>query len=54
MTFMCVFLVELLHHAVMRRVSALEYMLSGACGLLRQRPILPGAYGRCLPRPRDW
>jgi hypothetical protein len=34
MTFMRVSLVELLHQAAMGRVPVLEYMLSGAHGLL--------------------
>jgi hypothetical protein len=34
MAFIHVSLVELLHHVVMGRVLALEYMLSGARGLL--------------------
>jgi hypothetical protein len=43
MVFMCVSLVELPHHTVMGQVLALEYMLSGARGLQRPRPVAPGA-----------
>jgi hypothetical protein len=43
MVFMCVSFVELLCQAVMGHVLALEYMMLGACGLLRPRPIMPGS-----------
>jgi hypothetical protein len=43
MTFIHVSVVELLHQAAMGRIPALEYMLLGACGLLRPRPVVPGA-----------
>jgi hypothetical protein len=43
MVCMCVSLVELLFQMVMRRIPALECMMSGACGLLQSRPILPGS-----------
>jgi hypothetical protein len=42
MAFMCVSLVKLLRLAAMGWVPSLEYVLSGACGLLRPRPIVPG------------
>jgi hypothetical protein len=34
--------------------SSLEYMLSGACGLLQLRPIVPGASSHGFSRPRGW
>jgi hypothetical protein len=43
MTFMCVSLVELLHQVVMGQIVVLEYMQSGACGLLQPHPIMPDA-----------
>jgi hypothetical protein len=43
MVFMCVSLIELLHQAAMGRVPALEYMLSGARGILRPHPVVLGA-----------
>jgi hypothetical protein len=39
--FMRVSLVELLCQTVMGQIPALEYMVSGARGLLRPRPIVP-------------
>jgi hypothetical protein len=42
MEFMHVSLVEPLRQVVMGQIPALECMLSGARGLLRPRPILPG------------
>jgi hypothetical protein len=43
MAFIHVSLVELLRQAEMGWVPALEYMLLGARGLLRPRPVVPGA-----------
>jgi hypothetical protein len=51
MAFMRVSLVELLHQALMGRIPTLEYMLSGARGLLRPRLIMPGAKHHRFPRP---
>jgi hypothetical protein len=43
MVFMRVSLVELPRQAAMGRVPPLEYMMSGAYGLLRPHPVVPGA-----------
>jgi hypothetical protein len=51
MAFMRVSLVEPLCQVSMGRIPALEYMLSGACGLLWPRPIVPGAKGCRFPMP---
>jgi hypothetical protein len=51
MTFMRVSLVEPLRQAAMGRISVLEYMLLGARGLLRPRPIVPGTKCYRFPRP---
>jgi hypothetical protein len=40
---LCVYGVERLRQAVMGWVPTLKYMLSGACGLLRPHPVMPGA-----------
>jgi hypothetical protein len=53
-TFMRVSLVELLHQAVMGRVPPLEYMISGARGLLQPRPIVSGAPSQRFMRPHGW
>jgi hypothetical protein len=42
MTFMRVSLIELLRQTAMGRVSVLEYMLLGARGLERPRPVVSG------------
>jgi hypothetical protein len=52
MTIMCVPLVELLCKAAMGQFQALDYMLSGARGLLWPRPILRG--NKCYRFPRPW
>jgi hypothetical protein len=51
MAFMRVSLVEPLHQVAMGWILALEYMLSGAHGLLRPHPIMPGTMCRRFPRP---
>jgi hypothetical protein len=51
MAFICVSLVEPLHQAVMGRILALEYMLSGACGHKRLCPIMLGTECRHFLRP---
>jgi hypothetical protein len=43
MALMLVSLVKLLHQAAMGWILALKYILSGARGLLRLRPIMQGA-----------
>jgi hypothetical protein len=51
MAFMCVSLVELLLKA-MEWIPALEYMLSGARGLLRPHLVVPGAKCHRFLRPQ--
>jgi hypothetical protein len=41
MAFMGVFLVELLRQAAIEQILALEYMMSGARGLLWPRRVMP-------------
>jgi hypothetical protein len=50
MAFMHVPLVVLLIQTVMGQIPTLEFMVSGARGLLQLCPILPGHKGYCLPR----
>jgi hypothetical protein len=50
MAFVHVPLVVLLIQTVMGQIPALEFMVSGARGLLQPCPILPGHKGYCLPR----
>jgi hypothetical protein len=52
MALMRVSLVELLCQMVMGWLPTLEYMLSGMRGLLRPRPVVPGAKCHDFPRPR--
>jgi hypothetical protein len=54
MTLMCVSLFELLRQMAMGWVTTLEYTLLGVCGLLRPRPIVPGAQGHRFLRPWGW
>jgi hypothetical protein len=51
MAFMHQPLVEPLWEAVMERIPALEYVISGVRGLLRPCPVMPGAKCRCFSRP---
>jgi hypothetical protein len=51
MVFMHVSLLEPLRQAAMGRIPALEYMLSGAYGLLRPRLVVPGATCCYFSRP---
>jgi hypothetical protein len=51
MAFISVALVELLCQVAMEGIPALEYVLSGACGLLRPRPILLDNKCYRFPRP---
>jgi hypothetical protein len=53
MVFMRVPLVELLWQATMGWIPALEYMMSGARGILRPRPIMPGAKCHHFSRPQN-
>jgi hypothetical protein len=47
-------LVESLCQTVMGWILALEYLLSGACGLLRPRPIMSGNKCYRFLKPRRW
>jgi hypothetical protein len=51
MAFMRVSLVEPLCQVVMGKILTLEYMLSGAHGLLRPHPIVPSAKCHRFSRP---
>jgi hypothetical protein len=51
MAFMRVSFIEPLCQAVMGQIPSLEYILSGARGLLWPRPVVPGAKRRRFSRP---
>jgi hypothetical protein len=54
MAFMCISLVELLRQVEMGWIPALEYMLSGARGLPRPRPVVLVSKCHSFLRPWCW